>query len=157
MAESKTHIDLIMGQLDTIGAIADEILDDDEGHKLECIAINVALCQIKEQLARAQFTRETVAEEITIEALLNHKPKGGFRGTVGAVAALLFMIPMVACFSPGMIGRTSISPAFARSGLVPWVQTYESDPVDATEDAPYFTSHDSGMGSLADFEGSNWG
>ena len=152
MAESKTHINLILGQLDTIGAIADEILDEDDGHKLECIAINVALCQIKEQLARAQFTREPVADEITIEALLNHKPKGGFRGTVRAVAALLFMIPVFACSSPALMSRGLTAPTVARGGLVPWVQEYEADPTEATDDAPYYNDD---LGLLADYEVNN--
>lgn len=156
MSEPKAHIDLILAQCDTIGAIADKILEDDEGHKLECIAINVALCQIKEQLARAQFIHPAAAE-IDIEALLNHKPKGGFRGTLKAVAALLFMVPMFACSSQALMSRGLTAPTFARSGLVPWVQTYVDDPTEPSEDAPiYFFVEDLGMDLLAEYEENNF-
>lgn len=157
MAEQNRSDEIILSLLSDIEKITDEV-QVDLIFKEEMTAICVKLSKVRQELVRADRARtKERAREITFHDLVAHRPQG-FRETVRAMVAVAMMVPMLACVNPGMMGSLT-APTLARSsGLVPWVQTYDPDPTEPSDDAPiYFFVEDLGMDLLAEYEENNFG
>lgn len=154
MAEqSKTHLDQIIAELHVIETLADTILAETLVHREEVIGINVSVVRVRKIIIAARkdgLMSQSEGQNIDLAALLAHKPKG-FRATLRAMAAVAFMIPMLACSSQALMSRGLTAPT-----QVAWVQTYVDDPTEPSYDAPiYFFVEDGGMDLLAEYEANN--